>query len=384
MHSFDPALLSFDADAMLTGLRTWVECESPTWDAAAVNRMMDLASRDLALIGARIERIPGSGGFGDSVVGRMPHARQGEPGILILGHMDTVHPVGTLAGMPFRRDGAVCYGPGIADMKSGNYLALEALRQLARVGVPTSLPVTVLFTGDEEAGSPSTRALIEAEARRHRVVLVPEPARPDGSIVLGRFAITRFSLKVSGRPTHAGNTPERGVSAIREMAELIVKLEEMSTPEAVCSVGVIRGGQWSNCVPTICEAEALIVSQKPEALAGLVNRMQSLRASRSGASVVILPGPARPEWVPDGGCLALFAQAEAIARRLDFSLPHLVSGGGSDGNFTGALGIPTLDGLGARGQMHHTLEEHIFVGSLAERGRLMAGLLASLEPIAGR
>ncbi|MGO4831734.1 M20/M25/M40 family metallo-hydrolase, partial [Rhizobiaceae sp. 2RAB30] len=143
MQDLDPSLPSFDTDEMLEGLRPWIECESPTWDAAAVNNMMDLASRELAILGARIERIPGSGGFGDSVLARMPHPRQGEPGILILGHLDTVHPVGTLALLPFRRDGAICYGPGIADMKAGNFLALEALRRLANIGVPTSLPVTV-------------------------------------------------------------------------------------------------------------------------------------------------------------------------------------------------------------------------------------------------
>lgn len=383
MQDLDPPLPSFDTDEMLEGLRPWIECESPTWDAAAVNNMMDLASRELAILGARIERIPGSGGFGDSVLARMPHPRQGEPGILILGHLDTVHPVGTLALLPFRRDGAICYGPGIADMKAGNFLALEALRRLANIGVPTSLPVTVLFTGDEEAGSPSTRGLIEAEARRHRIVLIPEPGRPDGSMVLGRHAITRFSLKVSGRPTHAGNTPERGVSAVREMAELIVKIEEMSTPEAVCSVGVIRGGQWSNCVPASCEAEALVISQTPEALTALVGRLQTLRASRSGATLELRPGPARPPWVPDAACLSLFGQAEAIANSIGLSFPRIVSGGGSDGNFTGALGVPTLDGLGALGELHHTLIEHIFIDSLAERGRLMAGLLTKLEPPAG-
>lgn len=376
--SFDPARLPFESEAMLAGLRPWVKCESPTWEAAAVNRMMDLAARDLFLMDARVERIPGAQGFGDCIIARLPHPRRGEPGILILGHMDTVHPLGTLAALPFRREGDICYGPGLADMKAGNYLALEALRQLARAGIATPLSVTVMFTSDEEAGSPSTRALIEAEARRHAIVLVPEPARPDGSIVLGRHAITRYGLVVTGRPTHAGNTPERGVSAVREMAELLVRAEDLSTPEAVCSVGVMHGGQWSNCVPTICEAEALVVSQSPTALDRLEAGLFALRPAREAARLTVTPGPKRPEWKPSPRDLALFARAEEIARGLGFALSRIVSGGGSDGNFTGALGIPTLDGLGARGQMHHTLEEHIFVDSLAERGRLMAGLLASL------
>src|SRR4051812_26053943 len=169
----NPKDLPFEADAMLAGLRPWVECESPTWDAAAVNRMMDMASRDLALMGARVERIPGRMGFGDCVRARFPHPREDRPGILVLGHMDTVHPVGTLAKLAFRQDGERCFGPAIYDMKGGNYLTLEAHRQLARASLSPSLPVTVLFTSDEEVGSPSTRDLIEAEARRHKFVLVP-------------------------------------------------------------------------------------------------------------------------------------------------------------------------------------------------------------------
>ncbi|HUE45056.1 MAG TPA: M20/M25/M40 family metallo-hydrolase, partial [Aestuariivirgaceae bacterium] len=176
----DLTALPFDSDEMLQGLRPWIECESPTWNARAVNRMMRIAARDLAVMGARIEPIAGRMGFGDCLRATFPHARPGEPGILVLGHLDTVHPIGTLEKLPFRRDGTLCYGPGIVDMKGGNYLALEAVRQLQRASIETPLPVTVLFTSDEEVGSPSTRDLIEAEAARHAFVLVPEPAREDG------------------------------------------------------------------------------------------------------------------------------------------------------------------------------------------------------------
>jgi len=170
--------LPFDADAMLAGLRPWVECESPTWDAAAVNRMMDLASHALVLAGARIERIPGRLGFGDCLRATVPHPAPTLPGILVLGHLDTVHPVGTLARLPFRRDQDRAWGPGIHDMKGGIFLALEAIRALARAGHATPLPVTLLLTGDEEAGSHASRGLIEAEAAHHRYVLLPEPALP--------------------------------------------------------------------------------------------------------------------------------------------------------------------------------------------------------------
>ena len=180
-----PGDLPFDSETMLSGLREWVECESPTHDAAAVNRMMDIAGRALILAGARTERIAGRMGFGDCIRASFPHAAPNVPGILVMGHLDTVHPVGTLTKLPFRREGGKAWGPGILDMKGGDYLALEAVRQLSRARIETKLPVTVLFTSDEEVGSPSTRDLIEAEAARHKYVLVPEPARPDGGVVTG-------------------------------------------------------------------------------------------------------------------------------------------------------------------------------------------------------
>ncbi|MBE0455795.1 MAG: M20/M25/M40 family metallo-hydrolase, partial [Roseovarius sp.] len=168
----DPLTLPFDAEEMLLGLRPWIETESPTFDAVAVNRMMDIVQHDLATLGARVERIPGRMGLGDSVRATMPHPHADEGGILLLGHMDTVHPIGALKTLPFRREGDICYGPGLMDMKGGNYVYLDALRKILEAGIETPLPVTVLFTPDEEIGSPSTRALIEAEAKRHKFTLV--------------------------------------------------------------------------------------------------------------------------------------------------------------------------------------------------------------------
>ncbi|MCW8086169.1 M20/M25/M40 family metallo-hydrolase [Sabulicella glaciei] len=367
--------LPFDADAMLEGLRAWVECESPTHDAAAVNRMMALAGRHLALMGASVETIPGRMGFGDCVRARFPHESK-EKGILVLAHLDTVHPVGTLQnGLPFRREGAKAYGPGIQDMKGGTYLAIEAIGQLIKAGIPTSRPVTVLLTSDEEVGSPSTRDLIEAEAARHAVVLVPEPARPDGGVVTGRYAIARFNLRTTGRPSHAGARLGEGRSAIREMAKQIVAIEEMTTEACTFSVGVIHGGQWVNCVATHCDAESLSMAKRQEDLDAAVERMLALRSTTNDVQLSVKRGVTRPVWEPDGKVLALHATAEKLAQRLGFALPHQSSGGGSDGNFTGAMGIPTLDGLGIIGALAHTLEEHVEVESLASRGKLFAGLL---------
>ncbi len=374
----DPSALPIDADAMLDGLRPWVECESPTWDAARVNRVMDIASRDLVIAGARIERIAGRMGFGDCVRATFPHATPNVPGVLVMGHLDTVHPVGTLEKLPWRREGGRCWGPGILDMKGGNYLALEAIRQLARAGVATKLPITFLLTCDEEVGSPSTRDLIEAEASRHRYVLVPEPARPDGGVVTGRYAIARFNLEATGRPSHAGARLAEGRSAIKEMARKIVEIEDMTTEDCTFSVGVIHGGQWVNCVSTSCTGEALSMAKRQDDLDRGVARMLALAASSNDVQFKVTRGVTRPVWEPDGRTMALYEKANAIARSLGFAIPSQSSGGGSDGNFTGAMGIATLDGLGVAGAGAHTLDEHIVIDSLAPRTRLMAGLLATL------
>ncbi len=374
----DPNALPFDTDAMLQGLRPWVECESPTWDAASVNRMMDLAARDFVAAGARIERVAGRMGFGDCVRATFPHARANEPGILVMGHFDTVHPIGTLAALPWRHEGGRAWGPGIYDMKGGNYLAPEAIRQLARAGVKTQLPVTVLLTSDEEVGSPSTRDLIEAEAARHRYVLVPEPARPDGGVVTGRYAIARFNLEATGRPSHAGARLAEGRSAIKEMARKIVQIEDMTTEDCTLSVGVVHGGQWVNCVSTTCTGEALSMAKRQEDLDRGVAAMLALSASSNDVQFKATRGVTRPVWEPDQKTMALYETARGIAQGLGFAIPPQSSGGGSDGNFTGAMGIATLDGLGVQGAGGHTLDEHIVVESLAQRGRLMAGLLASL------
>lgn len=370
--------LPFDADAMLAGLRTWVECESPTYDAAAVDRMMDLAAYDLASTGAEIERIPGRMGFGGSVRARFPHKDFGKPGILISGHLDTVHPIGTLGQNPWRTEDGLCYGPGIQDMKGGNFVAVEALRQLALAGIDTPLPVTVLFTPDEEVGTPSTRELIEMEARKNKVVLVPEPAKENGGATTGRYAIARFNVKSIGRPSHAGVRLSEGRSAIAAMARKVLEIEEMTTDDCTFSVGVIHAGQWVNCVSSECEAEVLSMAKRQEDLDRGIEQMLAHAGEANDVMIEVSRGVTRPVWEPDEGTMALYALAKGICTDLGFDLTHQSSGGGSDGNFTGALGIPTLDSLGVRGKGAHTLEEHIEVSSLVERARLIAGLLTRI------
>jgi glutamate carboxypeptidase len=377
----DVGRLPLDSVALLAGLKPWIECESPTFDAAAVNRMMDLAAAETAAAGATITRIDGPPGLGDCVRGDFPHPRRGEPGILVMSHLDTVHPVGTLEKLPFRREGSRCYGPGILDMKGGAYAGLQAIVALAKAGVETPLPVSVLYTSDEEIGSPGTRGIIMEQARRDRFVLVPEPGQPGDGVVTGRYAIARFNLRAEGRPSHAGSRLKDGRSAINMMARQLIAIEEMTGEDCTFSVGVIEGGRWVNCVPTLCEAEALSMAKQQADLDRGVERMLALtRREEDGTGFTVTRGVTRPVWEPDAGTMALYGLAREIAGELGWELGHASAGGGSDANFTGAAGIPSLDGLGLLGAGYHTLEEHIEIESLPRRIRLMAGLLARLMP----
>src|SRR5437899_1681117 len=231
---------------------------------------------------------------------------------------------------------------------------------------------------DEEVGTPSTRDIIEAEAARNKYVLVPEPGRPDNGVVTGRYAIARFNLEATGKPSHAGATLSSGRSAIREMARQVIAIDGMTTEDCTFSVGIVHGGQWVNCVATTCTGEALSMAKRQADLDKGVERMLALSGTSNDVTFKVTRGVTRPVWEPDAGTMALYEKAKGIAKGLGQEPPPGSAGGGSDGNFTGAMGIPTLDGLGVRGADAHTLNEHIEVDSLAERGRLMAGLLATL------
>lgn len=372
--------LPFDLDGMIARLRPWIETESPTFDAAAVNRMVETAAYDFAAAGASIEFIPGRMGFGGSLRARFPHAIQGKPGIMVSGHLDTVHPLGVIDINPYRRESGKIYGPGIQDMKGGNFVALEAMRQIARSGLATKLPVTFLLTPDEEVGTPSTRDLIEQEALKNKYVLVPEPARRDGGAVVGRYAIARYNLETIGKPSHAGWLLKEGRSAIRRMAEKIIEIEALTTDDCTFSVGVIQAGQWVNCVSSSCNAEALSMAKTQKDLEDGVARIMSLAGTKDDVELIVTHGVTRPVWEPgQPQDMKLFNFANDVAKEIGFTMTAQSSGGGSDGNFTGALGVPTLDSIGVRGEGLHTLGEHIFEDSLVERARLHAGLFLGLE-----
>ena len=369
----------FNLDDMIARLRPWIETESPTFDASAVNRMVEVAAYDFAAAGATIEFIPGRMGFGGSLRARFPHKDQGKPGILVSGHLDTVHPLGVINVNPYRREDGKLYGPGIQDMKGGNFVALEAMREIARSGLATKLPVTFLLTPDEEVGTPSTRDLIEQEALKNKYVLVPEPALRDGGAVVGRYAIARFNLETVGKPSHAGWLLKEGRSAIRRMAEKIIEIEALTTDDCTFSVGVIQAGQWVNCVSSSCNAEALSMAKTQKDLEDGVARIMALGGEKDGVELIITRGVTRPVWEPgQAQDMKLFNFANDIAKEIGFTMTAQSSGGGSDGNFTGALGVPTIDSIGVRGEGLHTLGEHIFEDSLIERARLHAGLFLGL------
>jgi len=370
-----------NVEEIIRGIQKWVLVESPSNHAAGVNRMMDLAQAEMKTIGAVIERIPGRDGFGDLVKARMPWGGN-EAGILVLGHLDTVHPVGTLAGpLAYRREGDKLYGPGVYDMKGGIYIACFALRQIVRAGDICSLPITFMFIPDEEMGSPTTRALIEAEAQKSKYVLVPEPAQDAGRMITGRWAFARFWLHARGTPAHAGATLSQGHSAIREMARQIIRIENMSQPERniTLSVGVIQGGTFVNVVPIECRAEVLAVMPSQETFNEICSRMLALGPLNPATRFWVEQGPVRPLFKADENVLALYRKAEAIAAEIGFEPGHSEVGGGSDGNFTGHLGIPTLDGLGVCGNGFHTHEEHLLVSSLVPRTRLLMRLFKELQ-----
>ena len=377
----DATTLPFDQGDMLARLRPWIECESPTYDPKAVNRMMALVARDATALGAHVEVIANPGAFGDSLRVRFPHPDHDRvPGILVSGHFDTVHPIGTLAKNPWRIEGSRLYGPGVQDMKGGNFALLEAAAMLHRHGWQTPLPVTFLFTPDEEVGTPETRDLIETEAKKNAAVLLAEPAETCGAATTGRYAIARFSLETRGIPSHAGWALKDGRSAIAEMARRILEVEAMTSEDCTFSVGVIHAGQWVNCVASTCRAEVLSMAKRQQDLDSGVTALLALSGTRNGVEFIVTRGVTRPVWPPEQpGTMRLYETARGIAARLGITLGHRNSGGGSDGNFTGALGIPTLDGLGLRGAGLHTLDEHAEIDSLLERARLAAALFMEIR-----
>ena len=367
--------------SLVDGITAWMQCESPTSSPEGLARMVAIMERYATDAGLQATVTPFGPGVGPLLHISNRAAGDARPGLLILGHSDTVHPIGTLQANPCRIEGDRFYGPGGYDMKAGIYLALTALRDLAAAGA-TALPVDFVIVPDEETGSHASRPHIEAFARNARYTLVCEPARANGGkCVTARKGTGMLRLGVKGRAAHAGVQHEKGRSAIREMAHQILALEAMTdyARGVTVSVGTIEGGTATNTVPDRCRCVVDFRLPDLSAADELVDKMQALRPVGSDMELDIDVEVNRPPMVKNDAVEALLARAQDSARHAGFTLEDApMTGGGSDANFTSALGVPTLDGLGADGDGAHTLHEHILVSTLEARLNFWRHLLAHL------
>lgn len=361
---------------LLEFIEALVAIESPSDDPVAVNRCgVELASR-LAAIGGAVTRVsPATAG---------DHLRvtfgSGPKQILLLGHFDTVWPIGQLSRMPLKREGGKLYGPGVFDMKAGIGLATLATRAVIEHGLLTGHRIVMVWTTDEEIGSTTSRALIEAEAAKSGAVMVFEPSLPGGALKTSRKGVGQFEMIATGVSAHAGLDPGKGVSAIRELASQIIAIDALQDPQngVTITVGTVSGGTRANVVPA--EARAVIDARAvTRADADRVQQaMHALKAQLPGASLTVTGGFERPPLERTADVVKLFEQAKAVAAEIGIALDEGSAGGGSDGNFTAALGIPTLDGFGAIGDGAHAIHEHVEIDALVPRAATIAGLLARI------
>jgi glutamate carboxypeptidase len=367
-------------DPSASALSVWLALESPTNHPAGVNGMMDLVAREVDGLPISVERIPGRDGLGDALILRAG-LNNGEPGIALMSHLDTVHPVGTSASdLPVRIEGDRLYGPGVYDMKGGAWLALQAFKDVAIAG-SSQRPIVFLFTPDEEIGSPTTRAVIEDIGRQSAAVLVTEPARQGGKIVTARKGVGRFDVSIEGRPAHSGGGHANGRSAIREAAHQILAIEGMTDygRGITTAVALVSGGTAANVIPqhawfsVDCRVTTLADGTLME------GRILGLTPRDPDVKLTITGGMNRPPYEKTAEVAGLFETARKVALGVGFELQDCpMTGGGSDGNFTAALGVPTLDGLGIDGDGAHTLSEYALISSIAPRRALIKGLLETV------
>ena len=362
---------------LLETVKTLTCFESPTTDKAAVDRCgAELASR-LEAIGGRVTRLPRPD-RGDHLLAEFGC---GASQVLLLGHFDTVWPVGQLDRMPLMRANGRLYGPGIFDMKAGIAVGMLATRALLEIGTPLSRRLVMLWTTDEEIGSHSSRAAIEDEARRSDAVLVLEPSLPGGALKTSRKGCGAYHLVVNGRAAHAGIEPEKGASAVHELAHQILRINALQNLERGLSVNVVQvsGGLRSNVIPDQARATVDVRVPTEEAAAEIDAAFRRLCPVDERTTIDVSGGLERPPLERTAGVARLYEEARIVAFGLGYELAEGGTGGGSDGNFTAALGVPTLDGLGAIGDGAHALHEHIDIDSLPDRAALVAGLIIRIQ-----
>jgi glutamate carboxypeptidase len=364
------------AEPIIELIRELVECESPSDDAPALARMRDLLAERVAPI-AKVKST------------RTPHLlaemllpgrrRQGQ--ILVLGHFDTVWPVGTLTRMPFRREGGRLWGPGVLDMKGGIAFFLWAMRALRELELPVGRKVVLLLTADEETGSATSRQLVEQQAKASSAVLVLEPGTGlEGKLKTARKGVGVYQLHVRGKAAHAGVDPENGASAVVELARQIVRIAGWSDPArgVTLNPGVIAGGTRSNVVAAEARAEIDVRVAKLRQAAALDRKLRGLKPFDPRCALTWTGGVNRPPMERTRAIVRLFRLAQGLAAELGVRLEESMTGGGSDGNFTAALGVPTLDGLGAVGEGAHAAHESILIDRIADRTALLAKLVQAL------
>lgn len=367
-------------DAMAETIRQLVEIESPSDNKQAVDRLG-------ALLAGRFEGLGGHSkfhrtqGFGDHLQVDFAGGRGGKP-VLLLGHIDTVYPMGTLAGMPCHATDGRMHGPGVLDMKSGIALmlyAIDGLRTWHNDSLPR--PVTVLLVSDEEVGSDSSRPITESLARRSAAVLVLEPSfGTKGAVKTGRKGVGEYTLKVTGKAAHSGLDFEKGESAIVELAKQVTAISKLVDLKRglTLNVGLISGGTRTNVIPAQALASLDVRVARMKDAAVIDRQLRALKPFNRKCKVEITGGVNRPPMERTQTVAALFKQAEEIAKELGWRLEEASVGGGSDGNFTASLGVPTLDGLGGVGEGAHATHESIVISELPRRAALLAALIESV------
>jgi glutamate carboxypeptidase len=361
--------------------------ESPSHDKAAVDRCGVELARRLQEIGGSVTVIPNDTAgnhlraeFGAAGAAGVTDGAAADEQVLLLGHFDTVWPIGTLERMPIVQKDGRLHGPGTFDMKAGISIAMLATRALLAIMPRLPIRVVMLWTTDEEVGSRTSRALLEAEARKSKAVFVLEPSLPGGAVKTSRKGVGEFTLDVGGIAAHAGIDPGKGVSAVHELARMVNALSPLNDLARGTSVnvGLFEGGTRSNVIAE--RARALVDVRVPSAEeARRVDAfVRALRPEHPRATLTITGGIDRPPLERSAGVVRLYELARDVAKGLGHELAEGGTGGGSDGNFTAAIGVPTLDGLGAIGDGAHAVHEHVEVASLSWRTALVAGLIARL------
>jgi glutamate carboxypeptidase len=362
---------------MLVTLRTFVETESPSLEKSAANACCSIVAEEWRKRGVRVERLTQKERGDHLRITYWPNKPRPPGQLLVLGHYDTVYSSGTLRQMPFRVSAGKAYGPGIFDMKAGIVQALYALQALQETNTALRKRLVFLWTSDEEIGSESSRKLLESEARRSDAVFVLEPSfGPRGLLKTARKGVGQGELIVHGRASHAGLAPEEGINAIHELAQQLTRIEKWNDHHrgVTINAGIIEGGTRTNVIPERARAVLDLRALRVSDMRGLEDRLRDLRPFQTGARLEVTGGFDRPP-LERRMSASLFARAQLLGKQMNLPLDECTVGGGSDGNLTAALGIPTLDGLGAVGEGAHSSHEHILVNTMPARAALLASLL---------